>query len=114
MIDWTKPVIRIGNGAPARVLCTDGPEPYPIAVWVAGAITPYALTRDGRLCVDDLTAAFANAPEPEAEPMKITLVVWKDGTSSWPGHEFLSSSPGRYFRITIPAPGKEPTIVEAK
>lgn len=63
MIDWTKPVIRLSSGAPARVLCTDGPEPCPIAVWVNGMASPISLTRDGR---SSLGYAFANAPEENA------------------------------------------------
>ena len=47
MIDLTKPV-QTRDGRKVRVLCTDGPEEFPIAGYVEGATMPSIWASDGK------------------------------------------------------------------
>jgi hypothetical protein len=75
MIDWTKPVRHIGTKQPGRVLCTDGPGEYPVAVWWEHHDGPCSYTPDGRANID-WHAEVENIPQP---PTVLWANYYKDG-----------------------------------
>lgn len=70
MIDWTKPVRRISDGAPLRVLCTDNVGNYPVI----------CVTEDGRVCASTLDGRFwVTLKEVHIEnipPKKVQHTTW--------------------------------------
>ena len=47
MLDLTKPV-QTRDGRPVRILCTDGPEPYPIVGYIDGNTQPSSWQKSGK------------------------------------------------------------------
>ena len=64
MIDLTKPV-QTRDGRKVRVLCTDGPEEFPVAGYVARAKRPTVWTRGGHynLNLREAEIDLINVPE---------------------------------------------------
>jgi hypothetical protein len=74
MIDWTRPVIRKtdpDDAPPGRVLCTDQPGKYPVAVWWPDSTSPFSYTMDGRIEADQRLPAVRNVP-----PRKVKQERW--------------------------------------
>ena len=62
-IDWTKPVRMIGTNGTGRVLCTDHPGDFPVAVWWEGSAEPNSYTLDGRENING-PVDVENIPQP--------------------------------------------------
>lgn len=75
-IDWTKPVRRISDGTPLRVLCTDKHGTYPVVCCTDfGVVETYTL--DGRDHVNSKSKAVENIP-----PKKVQREAWTVGRYS--------------------------------
>jgi len=104
MIDWTKPVRRIGIHQLGRVLCTDGPGEYPVAVWWEYHDGPCSYTLDGRANID-WHAEVENIPQPTV----LWLIVHSAENGAYEVRDFRTNFVGDrpvQYRLEISEDGK--------
>lgn len=97
MIDWNRPLRTVGSNRPVRVLATDLPGRFPIAI---AALSDQNCSTN--VCNDMGFGIFGNNPIVENVPptkIKVPYVVYRYGgricTTSEPGHMvFVKSSDG--------------------
>lgn len=104
MIDWTKPVRMIGTNGTGRVLCTDHPGDFPVAVWWEGRAEPNSYTLDGRENIDGPVDV-----ENIQQPTVLWLIVYNTEHEAYEVRDFKTNfigDPPAQYRLEISPDGK--------